>query len=120
VGGEWKTDTTTQGMALRTGPSGTIFIRLVLAEGYLLADRASEAAEVAAWILASTRECGDRGHEAYAQRMLGNIAANEETADFEAAETHYLDAQRLAMDLGMRPLAAHCHLGRVKLYRRMG
>jgi hypothetical protein len=28
--------------------------------------------------------------------------------------------QALAEELGMRPLAAHCHLGLAKLYRRTG
>ena len=32
----------------------------------------------------------------------------------------YRDALALAGELGMRPLAAHCHLGLGKLYRRTG
>jgi hypothetical protein len=40
--------------------------------------------------------------------------------DAELAETHYQQATALAAELGMRPLAAHCHLGLGKLYRRTG
>ena len=36
------------------------------------------------------------------------------------AEDHYRRALALADELGMRPLAAHCHLGLGKLYRRTG
>jgi hypothetical protein len=38
----------------------------------------------------------------------------------EAAERYYRQAIGLASELGMRPLVAHCHLGRSKLYRRTG
>ena len=36
------------------------------------------------------------------------------------AEAHYRGAIGLAGELGMRPLAAHCHLGLGKLLRRLG
>ena len=35
-------------------------------------------------------------------------------------EFRYLEAQKLAEDLEMRPLQAHCHLALGKLYRRTG
>jgi hypothetical protein len=38
----------------------------------------------------------------------------------EAARARYRAALALATDLGMRPLAAHCHLGLGTLYRRTG
>ena len=38
----------------------------------------------------------------------------------QVAETHYRAARGLADELGMRPLAAHCHLGLGKLYRGIG
>jgi tetratricopeptide repeat protein len=40
--------------------------------------------------------------------------------DAESAEDHYRQALALATALGMRPLAAHCHLGLGKLCRRTG
>jgi hypothetical protein len=36
------------------------------------------------------------------------------------AEAHYGAALALASELGMRPLAAHCHLGLGQLYGRAG
>jgi hypothetical protein len=36
----------------------------------------------------------------------------------KAAEGRYPETIAIAVDLGMRPLVAHCHLGLGKLYRR--
>jgi hypothetical protein len=36
----------------------------------------------------------------------------------KAAEGRYRETIAIAVDLGMRPLVAHCHLGLGKLYRR--
>ena len=55
---------------------------------------------------------------AHAIRLLGEIAAHRDPAGVAQAEAHYRDAHALATDLGMRPLAAHCHLGLGQLYRR--
>jgi hypothetical protein len=46
------------------------------------------------------------------------VAAGRDASD-EAAGL-YGSALALANDLGMRPLAAHCHLGLGTLYRRTG
>ena len=42
------------------------------------------------------------------------------TSGAEDAEGYYREALALADTLGMRPLAAHCHLGLGRLYRRTG
>jgi hypothetical protein len=42
------------------------------------------------------------------------------SADLRAAELKYFEALGLGEKLGMRPLAAHCHLGLGKLYKRTG
>ena len=62
----------------------------------------------------STRE---RGNEAWALHLLGEIAAQHDPPDVATAEAHYRAAMALATELGMRPLVAHCHLGLGKLYR---
>ena len=36
------------------------------------------------------------------------------------AEIYYRQALTLAEELGLRPLAAHCHLGRGSIYQRVG
>jgi class 3 adenylate cyclase/tetratricopeptide (TPR) repeat protein len=91
-----------------------------LGEACLLADRIEEAASCAerSWRLA--RERGERGHEAWALRLRGEVAARVASVDAKGAQQHYQEAQVLAAELGMRPLVAHCHLGHGKLYRRTG
>jgi hypothetical protein len=62
----------------------------------------------------------ERGHQAYALRLLGDIAAHHEPPEVEAAATHYHQGLALAEELGMRPLQAHCHLGPGTLYAQSG
>jgi tetratricopeptide (TPR) repeat protein len=61
---------------------------------------------------------GQRGNEAHACRLMGDVQAARECAG--AAEESYRSAMNLAVELGMRPVVAHCHLGLGKLYRRTG
>ena len=60
------------------------------------------------------------GNEAWVQRLLGDIAAHADPPDLESAEGHYTQALARADELGMRPLAAHCHLGLGKVFQRTG
>ncbi len=66
------------------------------------------------------RERGERGHEAWVLRLLGEVASHHDRPDVATAEAHYGAAMTLASELGMRPLVAHCHLGLGELYRRTG
>ena len=66
------------------------------------------------------RERQERGHQAYALRLLGEIAAHREPPESALAEAHYQQALALADELGMRPLAAHCHRGLGTLYATIG
>jgi hypothetical protein len=91
-----------------------------LGEAYLLADRVEDARASADRAVGLACERGERGHEAWALRLLGEIALHRDGLDAATAETHYGAAMTLASELGMRPLAAHCHLGLGKLYRRTG
>ena len=67
-------------------------------------------------------ECTPRhpGYAAYAQQLLGDVAAHPHRFDAERGEAHYRQALVLAEPRGMRPLVAHCHLGLGTLYRRTG
>src|SRR5262249_46297303 len=91
-----------------------------LSEAYLLAGRGADARAAAQRALGLARQHKERGHEAYTLRLLGEIAAREDPVDIGKAETYYRQAFALADELGMRPLIAHCHVGRGKLYRRIG
>ena len=53
-------------------------------------------------------------------RLLGAIAARGDLSERTQAEGYYLQALVLAEELGMRPLIAHCQLGRGTLYSQMG
>src|SRR5262249_41601768 len=91
-----------------------------LSDAYLLTGRLEEAHRLAGQALTLARDLKQRGHEAYALRLLGELGAREDSTDAEHAEISYQRALALAGDLGMRPLVAHCHLGLGKLYRRTG
>jgi tetratricopeptide (TPR) repeat protein len=90
-----------------------------LGEAYLLAGRIADAGQQARHALERARDLKQRGHEAYALRLLGEIAAQRQPPDAEAAAAAYRQAMTLADELGMRPLQAHCHLGLGRLYRQM-
>src|SRR5262249_48942875 len=94
--------------------------RLSLGEAYVLAGCLEEAHALAEGALALAREHQERGNEAYALRLLGDIAARREPLEHDLAEAHYHQSLTLAEELGMRPLMAHCHLGLGTLYTRAG
>ena len=94
--------------------------RLALGEAQLLAGRLEEAYPLAAWTLTHAREHQERGNEAYALRLLGDIAAQHEPLESVLAESYYRQALALANELGMRPLQAHCHRGLGTLYTAIG
>jgi len=89
-------------------------------EAYRLAGHVEDARACANRALTLTRERGERGHEASALRLLGEIAAHADPLDPDSAKQHYSQALTRATELGMRPLVAHCHLGLGRMYRRTG
>ncbi len=91
-----------------------------LGETYLLASRPEDALTLAGRGLTLASERGHRGSEAWALRLLGEVASHHDRPDVATAEAHYGAAMALASELGMRPLVAHCHLGLGKLYGRTG
>ena len=93
--------------------------RTALASVCLLADSMDEAAGAASRIAEWAANGGFRGTQARAFQLLGDINAGRAPPDMNQAEEHYHRALALADDLGMRPVAAHCHAGLGRLYRRM-
>jgi len=93
---------------------------LSLGEAHLLTGRLEEAHALAERALALARVHQECGNQAYALRLLGEIAARLEPLEVELAEDHYQQALTLADKLGMRPLVAHCHLSLGTLYATMG
>ena len=62
----------------------------------------------------------ERGWQAWALRMLGEILLRERGADVRKAQACYDRAIALAAECGMRPLVAHCHSGLARLHRQTG
>src|SRR5205823_10963514 len=104
-----------------TGTTGGESLRVgYVSEAYLLAGRMQKAAQLAGRALDLARAHKERGHEAWALRLLGEIAARQDPPEVELAVHHYRQAFALAEELRMRPLVAHCHLGLGTLYQRLG
>ena len=78
---------------------------------------AQQAAQRAIDSAASHRE---RGHLAYALRVMGEVDSRRDPAKREQAVGRYQEALALAESLGMRPLQAQCRLGLGRLYRGAG
>ena len=91
-----------------------------LGESHCLAGRLDDAAAAGRRALALSVQRKERAQEAYAERLLGEIASHAERRDVGEAEQHYHRAAALAEELGMRPLLAHCHFGLGKLYWAVG
>jgi class 3 adenylate cyclase/tetratricopeptide (TPR) repeat protein len=93
---------------------------LALGEAHLLAGHLEEAQTLAERTLTLTCEHQERGNQAYALRLLGNIASHYDLPDTALAEAYYQQALALAEELGMRPLQAHGHRGLGTLYAMTG
>ena len=87
-----------------------------MGETQLLASHVEAAHAHATGALALAHKRQERGHQADALRLLGDIAVRRDPSDIDQAVTHYRQALALAEDLGMRPLGAHCHRSLGEIY----
>src|SRR5262249_46520439 len=78
---------------------------LNLGEGYLANGALERAEETVSEALELAVAGGERGHEAYAHYLLGEIAARRDPRALDEARERYQTALRLSETLGMRPLA---------------
>lgn len=90
------------------------------AEAYLAAGRAAEALPLARRYLEQRRELKARGFEAWALRLLGDVARHQSPPQLDEAAECYESARAIADHLGMRPLSALCHLRLGSLHRQLG
>jgi tetratricopeptide (TPR) repeat protein len=109
-----------QPMATEIVVKNQALCRLPLGEAQVLAGHLEEAQALAEGALEHARAHQERGNEAYALRLLGDIAARREPPEHGQAEAHYQQALALAEELGMRPLQAHCNRGFGTLYAATG
>jgi tetratricopeptide (TPR) repeat protein len=107
-----------QGTSMQ-GMAGHSLAYAWLGEAYLLAGQADAGTQHGRHALALAQQHGARGNQAWALRLLGEIAAHADPPDVAQAEANYREARALADELAMRPLVAHCHLGVGTLYRRI-
>ncbi len=97
---------------------GLALFRVWQSEVLGLQGNLEEAERQAQGALDLARERGCRGYQAYALRLLAELAVRR--TSHSTARTRYGEALVLAEKLGMRPLVAHCHLGLGKLSGRTG
>jgi tetratricopeptide (TPR) repeat protein len=95
-------------------------LQVWLGEAHLASGDAERARRHGEASLEMARTQPQRGTEAWAWRLLGEIAAQTDPPGVQEAETAYQEALTRASDLGMRPLVAHCHLGLVRLAAQTG
>ncbi len=91
-----------------------------LGEASMLDGRLARALELAQQGWSVAEQNGERGHAAWALRLLGEIALRSGRADAERAGECFRRALTLATELDMRPLTAHCRLGLGETARLLG
>jgi tetratricopeptide (TPR) repeat protein len=91
-----------------------------LSEAYMRAGHLEEGRRHVRQALERARAHRERGHEAYALWLLGELVAHDDSPQAAPAEAHYFQALTLAEELGMHPLQAHCHRGLGTLYAATG
>jgi tetratricopeptide (TPR) repeat protein len=97
--------------AVEVGLVANHALRLVWLGHAQLRNRQLDAAmESARRALGLADEHHERGHHAYAQRLIGDVLAEAGAEELETARMAYQDARRAAEALGMRPLATECGL----------
>jgi tetratricopeptide (TPR) repeat protein len=106
-------------VASRRDMTGYVVTLANLSEAYALADREEDALRLVNQAIDFARDHKRRHQEAWALRTLGRIAAHRDPPDMETAKASYRQAMAIADELGMRPVAADCHLGLGKLYGRV-
>lgn len=91
-----------------------------VAEVYFLAGRYDEALYYVNQQLDFATAHGERGRQAWAYRLRGEIARSGGPHESGRAVSDYQQALALAQELGMRPLQAHCYHGLGVVYRHTG
>lgn len=91
-----------------------------LGEVYMLSRQYDDAQSLGLHAVDLARTHKERGNEAYALRLLAEVASRREKLDSDVADGLFREALELAESLGMRPLVASCHDGLGRLFRRMG
>ena len=89
-----------------------------LGEVYLSAGQTDKAINCASRAVKLAEQNGERGHEAWAMWLSGEIHASTTEPLDPMALRYVRKAQAIAVARHMAPLAAHCHVSLGKIYRR--
>jgi tetratricopeptide (TPR) repeat protein len=92
--------------------------RGLIASVYLAAGRLTEARTEIDRALALVGRRNALGHRPLLLRLQAELVSRSENGTARETVCSWKDAMRAAMELGMRPSVAHCHLGLGKLYQR--
>ena len=87
-----------------------------LGHANLLGRQIGKAREQAQRAMVLASDAGERGYEAWACKLLGDVI-QEEASNPSEALNHYAAAMALATELAMGPLQAHVHLSLGRLHR---
>lgn len=83
----------------------------------LIARQIGKAREQAQRAVTLASDAAERGYEAWARKLLGDVT-QEESSNLSEALSHYDKSKAIATELAMRPLQAHIHMSLGRLYRR--
>lgn len=84
------------------------------------AGRVAEALQYGRRALDVTRKRSERGWEAHILHLVGEAYARRDPVERDLARLSYRQALTLAEGLGMRPLAARCHLSLARFLLSVG
>ena len=90
------------------------------AEGLMAAGEDERAREMARHALDLAGSHKERGHQAWAWRLLGDLASRRGAPALAEAEAHYREALGIAEELRMQPVVAHAKLGLGRVMRLAG
>jgi tetratricopeptide (TPR) repeat protein len=108
-------------MVQQSGEQFRLLLNILLCiEAYLLMGYWEDASRLARRTLDIAQERHERGVEAQALWLLGEVALHHDSPEVDQAAASYRQALSLAVELGMRPLQAHCHRGLGDLYSQIG
>ena len=91
-----------------------------LSEGHLFLGHLEKADILAERALKIAKQHKEHAHEAWALKLLGDVALGHNPAKTQLAESYYRHAFAVSLELGMRPLEAHCHAGLGKVFAAVG
>jgi class 3 adenylate cyclase/tetratricopeptide (TPR) repeat protein len=90
------------------------------AEGLMVAGEDERAREKAQHALDLAESHKERGHQAWAHRLLGDLASRREAPALAEAEQHYRESLAIAEELRMQPVVAHVKMGIGRVMRLAG